>query len=86
MKGQGESMGLPKKPYLRPPTDPQDAEKRANLIARASEQLAALDQYDADVDHWNRTHPNETPINTDPDGKLAEIRRYLTALLKGSTY
>ena len=27
--------------------------------------------------HWNRQHPNEVPINPDPDGKLERIQTQL---------
>jgi hypothetical protein len=77
-------LQLPTEPYLRRPADPLDAAQRVALIERASTQLVALDDYDADIAHWNRTHPHDSPIDPDPDGAVAEIRAYLTTLLRGA--
>lgn len=54
---------------------------REKLIARARKMKAEIEQMYADAAHWNRMHPNVTPIDPDPDGKLAGIKHGIEAML-----
>lgn len=72
------ALHLPKDVWLRPPSTPQDAQERTRLIERAYENLAEIDQIEADIACWNRLHP-EKPI--DPDGTLAHARDYYTRMI-----
>lgn len=38
-----------------------------------------IDQLFADCAHWNRLHPDEKPINADPDGMLGKEKARLLA-------
>lgn len=57
--------------------------ERARLIERGRRNLAEIEQIFRDLAHWNAAHPDETPIDIDPDGLLARIaegyRRMLAA-------
>ncbi len=46
---------------------------RYTLVQRIRAAKAEVEQYFRDVDHWNRQHPEETPIDGDPDGRLGRI-------------
>lgn len=48
---------------------------------RAKKQIADIDQFFNDIDHWNNEHPNEK-VNPDPDGQLRMLRRYMETILK----
>lgn len=74
------ALNLPKDVWLRPPETPQDAQVRTRLIERAYENLATIDQLEADIAHWNSVHP-EKPIDPDPDGTLAHARDYYTRMI-----
>jgi hypothetical protein len=79
-------MKPPKNPRLRAPRTPADARERARLLARASKNLAEVNQIFIDVASWNENarKPHEAPIDPDPDGMLAELRRYYTELLRNA--
>jgi hypothetical protein len=45
-------------------------DERAQLIGRLRAMKAETEQIFIDTDHWNRVHPDEEPIDPDPDGRL----------------
>lgn len=47
---------------------------KASFVERARRSLAEIEQYMIDVASWNDNHPQELPIDPDPDGKLAETK------------
>lgn len=57
-----------------------DAERR-RILKNASENIDEIEQLLADVAHWNRTHPDQEPINIDPDGKLRQMADALRDML-----
>ncbi len=46
-----------------------DAERR-RILKIATESIKEIEQLLADTAHWNRLHPDQEPIDIDPDGKL----------------
>ena len=58
-----------------------DAE-RQRLINEAARIANNIEQMFMDAEYWNRHHPNETPLNPDPDGQLAHWKRGMESLLK----
>ena len=54
---------------------------RETLLARARHQRQEIAEFFADVAQWNRQHPEEEPIDPDPDGQLAEIAARLDQTL-----
>lgn len=51
------------------------------ILAKAREQRREIDQLYLDTAHWNRTRPDEEPIDCDPDGDLRRTAEMLDALL-----
>jgi len=51
------------------------------LVARARHLHEAMQLYVNSVEHWNREHPDEDPIDPDADGELAAARTRLEELL-----
>lgn len=51
-----------------------------SLLARAQRIRKDINQIFLDAEHWNRLHPDETPIDPDPDG---ELRQALAGLPTG---
>jgi len=48
---------------------------------RAKKQLAEIEQFFNDIDHWNNMHPEEK-INPDPDGQLRRmLKRNMNRIL-----
>lgn len=61
--------------------------ERQRLINEAARILGNINQYFTDVAYWNdntrvRLYPDETPINPDPDGQMAQWKRDLEESLK----
>lgn len=54
---------------------------RDDLIRRAREQREEIRLFFNTADHWNRTHPDEEPIDPDPDGQLARIAAGIDVML-----
>jgi hypothetical protein len=50
---------------------------RQQLIDEAKRLSAELGQIFLDVEHWNRIHPEETPIDPDPEGELGRMKKSL---------
>ena len=48
---------------------------------RAIKQLAEINQFFLDIDHWNNEHPNER-VNPDPDGQLRMLKRNMETILR----
>lgn len=48
---------------------------------RARKQLAEINQFFLDIDHWNNEHPNEK-INPDEDGQVRMLKRRMETVLK----
>jgi len=57
---------------------------KAEIKAEAERQFAEIEQTFLDVAHWNDAvrKPDEEPIDPDPDGTLAGLRRYLECVVK----
>jgi hypothetical protein len=53
-----------------------------SIIKDAERSIKNIDQLFADTAHWNRLHPDEKPIDPDPDGEMAAVKRYAQALLQ----
>jgi hypothetical protein len=49
---------------------PGSPEHRARIIADIRRWCAGIRQYFADIDHWNRTHPNEPPLGDESEDAL----------------
>lgn len=73
--------------WLRPATNPIKAKERQKLIDRAIKMRLEI-QLDFDTEaHWNRTHPNEEPLNAyDPDGVLRRWCDDFDAFLKSEAH
>lgn len=54
-------------------------ERRGEWLARAHAVLAEIRQIFLDAEHWNRLHPEEEPIDPDPDDVLARDQVWLEA-------
>lgn len=63
--------------HLRPARDAADARIRARIVARLRAQREEIEMFLNGVAHYNDTHPDEPPIDADPDGKIAAIKRAL---------
>lgn len=44
--------------------------KRQRILDNVKAHIESIEQLFTDVAHWNRTHPNEEPVDADPDGRL----------------
>lgn len=58
-----------------------DAE-RQRIINEAARISNEIEQMFIDYEYWNELHPEEEPVVTDPDGRLARIKRSMDGLLK----
>ena len=58
---------------------------RKHLADRAVKVVAEINHIFADCDHWNRTHPEEVPIDPDPDGALSAARSQALTLALSHT-
>lgn len=57
-------------------SDPTPAE-RAHIMARGRRLRAEIEVIFTTCDHWNRLHPDEEPVDPDPDGSLRRIAEAL---------
>ena len=67
--------------YLRPARDEAERHQRGMILANFRLLRADVEQIFRDADHWNRTHPDEDPIDPDPDGTLRQLADEIDALL-----
>jgi hypothetical protein len=54
----------------------------ASIIHRAERSIEKIDESFLAIARWNRLHPEEAPIDPDPDGELAAIKKYAEALIQ----
>jgi hypothetical protein len=57
-----------------------DAE-RQRIINEAARISNEIEQMFIDYEYWNELHPDEQPIDTDPDGQLGRWKRSMDSLL-----
>lgn len=55
---------------------------RKTILDRAKKISAEIGQIFTDADAWNRLHPSKVPIDPDPDGQLAAIKRSLDGMIE----
>lgn len=55
---------------------------RAQIISKAARMCDEIKQIFLDAQHWNNIHPDEEPINPDPDGKLGRMLKGLENFLR----
>lgn len=55
---------------------------RAQIIAKAARMCDEIGQIFLDAQHWNNIHPDEEPINPDPDGMLTRMLKDLEHFLR----
>lgn len=67
--------------YLRPAVTEAEQHQRGILLANMRHQRSEIERMFIDCDHWNRAHPNDAPIDCDPDGILRQIADDLDAAL-----
>ena len=48
-------------------------ERQAVLQGRRRHLLVEIEQLRLDVEHWNRIHPDEEPIDWDPEGTMRQM-------------
>lgn len=58
---------------------------RAAFYNRAQKLANEIAQLFRDADHWNAAHPDEQPIDPDPDGSLRRMYDGLCAFLRTDT-
>lgn len=58
-----------------------DAE-RQRLINEAARIANDIDQHFMDARYWNHYHPNEKPLDPDPDGQMVKWKQSLESMLK----
>lgn len=54
----------------------------SQLRARARRIAREVEQIRVDAEHWNRLHPDEEPINPDPDGELDAVYAFASRVLQ----
>jgi hypothetical protein len=54
---------------------------RTVIVGRARQLRAEIDQIFKDADYWNAAHPNDPPIDPDPDGRLKAIAKGIDTML-----
>jgi hypothetical protein len=52
------------------------------IISRAQHLRQEIAMIFNDVEHWNRIHPDEKPIDADPDGLLRRMAHFLEVVLE----
>jgi hypothetical protein len=57
--------------------------ERQRLINEAARIANNIEQQIIDIEYWNSHHPNEEPIDPDPDGQLATWKMRMESVLKG---
>lgn len=55
--------------------------ERQRIIDEGARLLREINQMFLDVAHWNQIHPDEVPIDPDPDGRMAKLRHGLETML-----
>jgi hypothetical protein len=58
-----------------------DAE-RQRLINEAARIANNIEQQIIDIEYWNSLHPDEEPLDPDPDGQLAQWKHRMESMLK----
>jgi hypothetical protein len=58
-----------------------DAE-RQRIINEAARMVNEVEQLFIDMRYWSELHPEEEPIDPDPDGRLGRIKRAMESLLR----
>ena len=66
---------------VRPARDEADRHQRGMILANFRRMRADIEQIFLDINHWNRRHPDEDPIDPDPDGTLRQLADEIDALL-----
>ncbi len=66
--------------------DPHRKITRESFFVRAQQNKAEIEELFATMEHWNRTHPEEEPIDVDPDGALRSALAYYNGILNGDVY
>ena len=54
---------------------------RDKLIQRFTKLRAEIRQLFLDIEHWNSIHPDEKPIDPDPDGRLKRMADAIDKML-----
>ena len=67
--------------YLRPARDEAERHQLGMIVANFRRMRADIERIFLDVDHWNCTHPDEEPIDPDPDGTLRQMADEIDTLL-----
>lgn len=67
--------------YLRAALTDADKHQRGIILANARQIRHDIEQIFIDGAEWNRTHPNEEPVDVDPDGDLRGLADQLDAFL-----
>ena len=67
--------------YLRPARDDAERHQRGMIVANFRRLRADIERIFLDVDHWNRTHPDEDPVDPDPDETLQKMADEIDTLL-----
>ena len=49
---------------------------------RIEKTLAEIELLFLDAEHWNQSHPDEEPIDCDPDGELKRLQWRLSGMFK----
>jgi hypothetical protein len=53
-----------------------------SIIRDAERAVRVVDELFNDTAHWNRLHPDEAPLDPDPDGEMQKVKQYAHALIK----
>lgn len=69
--------------FTRQPVSDRDRAEKARIVQNMLRARRKVDLIFSDCADWNRLHPNEEPINPDPDGELMRWRKWLDAQLDG---
>jgi hypothetical protein len=56
-------------------------ERQEVFLTRARHLRQEIEQILVDAEHWNRTHPDEEPIDPDPEGELLLERDWLNLFI-----
>lgn len=56
--------------------------ERQRLINEAARIANNIDQMFIDAEYWNSHHPQEKPLDPDPDGQLSRWKRSMESLLE----
>lgn len=56
--------------------------ERQRLINEAARIVNNIEQLFLDTEYWNECHPDNAPLNPDPDGELTQERERLMRMLE----